>query len=750
MTSESTHEYTARLLPGGIDLALRARGAERVTLDASRIPHVQAEITAAVADPMLLAQLDPRDSRRIVVEAKRTDPSNPTPQVRVFDLGIRTATPDRAGGTVRLDLASDEAILTDHAQLADDGTPRTFQSSLRAVCEYVLSKVPGVARNLEPNSRALSTGSTAPYGSRFGWVRAWVANGAENVLPFGTLARFTSPETGSVGGRGVDSYGNMDLPNPTTTGDFVAGPTVTPGETITVSRYVRMNVATPGYIVGVRFHNGAGAWVGGTSFGSYTGAGSGTAWVRVSWTGVVPPGARRFSVTTRVSTVNVTPTTFLDITGVMTEATYRVRSWRDRALEPGGPDADVTAFWSITNLITNPSIEVNADGWTAGTNASAATRVAVTFDPPSGWGLRWTSGAAGTSYIDYAGASGIRVTGGRWYVLSGHMISSAASSGHARVHFKNQQGVTIAQAFGTTVPVSGSAWTRPYVIAQAPAGATSASVHFGFLATAAGQMPYVDAAMFYEGNEVVPYFDGATPDTAAYDYAWSDVSHGSNSTRTPSVERPPEALVWRAGVSGMSFLEPLLKASGLRLVCDELRRWSLRDKDYRADGNQMYRHGVNIETADESLSRDDDAWFDAAVYEYAWDDLDGNAQRRVDGFALTNTPTKVLRVEVPDTPFPGPGRAEHIVRRAQSRGRTVTVSAIPTWTEQTDEPLSVLLEGTPIQTGIAGSVRYDLGADTVTVTSRTADTPAAAWILIPVGERWTDSPAGGTWKNEVI
>ncbi|WP_152525880.1 hypothetical protein [Microbacterium maritypicum] len=174
---------------------------------------------------------------------------------------------------------------------------------------------------LESNPTAVSTGSAAAFGTRFGWTRTWVANGAENVLPFGTLARFTSPESGTVAGRGIDSYGNQDVaPTIEAQGSDVifSGPTVTPGETITVSRWVRMNVPTPGYIVGVRFHNGTGAWIGGTSFGAYTGAGSGTAWVKPTWTGVVPAGATRYSVTVRVASVTVSATTFMDVSGLMT------------------------------------------------------------------------------------------------------------------------------------------------------------------------------------------------------------------------------------------------------------------------------------------------------------------------------------------------------------------------------------------------------------------------------------------------
>ncbi|KTR77429.1 hypothetical protein NS234_07435 [Microbacterium oxydans] len=736
MSSESTHRYTARVLDvaGDIVLSLDNGGAGGVTLDASRYPHAQGEVIVNVADPMLLAKLDPRDSRRVVidVDAVLADAT----RNRSFDLGIRVVKPDRAGSKVTITLASDEALLGDFAQLVDDGTPRTYQASLRAVCDYVLGRVGGLAPNRAQGPRGTST---------TGWSASQSGSGNPTLTPTTTVGL-------NVGGEGIDTFLRAQATTASTYIDIRGTATnnllVAPlGTAITVSNWVRpSSITAPLGRVYVTQYDASGTVLGTSDVVATVTSGQFT---RVSATVARLPGAVRVVPIFRI-TGTVPVGGRLDATGFVTEQTSRLGPYRDFMLASGTEDANVTAYWPITNLITNPSIEVNADGWTAGTNASAVSRQPVTFDPPSGFGLRWTTNAAGISYADYAAASGIRVTGGRWYVLAGHLICSAASTVHARVHFKDQQGVTIAQVTGANLAVAGSAWSRPFVIAKAPAAATSASVHFGYQATAAGQQPYVDAAMFYEGNEVVPYFDGATANIAAYAYSWSAAVHASSSSRTPTVERPPESLVWRAGVSGMAFLEPLLKAAGLRLVCDEQRRWTLRNSDYRADGNQTYRHAVNIEAAEETLSREDDAWFDGAVYAYVWTDRDGIEQRRIDAFALTANPTKVIQVEVPDTPYPGPGRAESIVRRAQGRGRTVSASAIPTWTERTDQTLSVLLEGTPIQTGIAGSVRFDFDTDTVTVTSRTTDTPAAAWILIPAGERWIDSPVGGTWKNEVI
>ncbi len=161
-----------------------------------------------------------------------------------------------------------------------------------------------------------------------------------------------------------------------------------------------------------------------------------------------------------------------------------------------------------------------------------------------------------------------------------------------------------------------------------------------------------------------------------------------------------------------------------------------------------YRYGVNLIDASETLSRSSDEWYDGAVVRYRHV-AGGLEQIRDDTWALTDPPSKVILREI-NAAYPGPGRAEYMVRRAQGKGRTVTVTAQATWDEAAEQPLTTTLDGTPIQTGVANRVQFDLSRNEVTVTSRTTDTPAAAWILIPGGERWIDSPAGESWTEEVI
>lgn len=566
MTALSRHEVTARVLHPAGDIPLAGDLAGNVSLDSSRLQHVQGQITVA-ARTGLLEQIDPRSSRRVAINVSATFLGTGTVRARTFDLGIREVTPDREAGTVTLRLASDEALLEDYAQLEDDPTPRQYQSSVRALTEYVLSKIGAV-------------------------------------------------------------------------------------------------------------------------------------------------------------------------------------------LQPGGPDADITAYWALQNQLANPSAEGALTPWAPGGNCTLFHSTPTQPGNPAGIAAAgFQSIAAGQlAVVPNALGAGPSVAPGKTYTLSayGRRFITPARSMFAVIRWLDASGIPVApDVEGAPVALSDGNWNaRCHVTATAPARATRAEVFFRVNgSTAAGQIGYIDCAMFNEG-ELQPYFDGSLPDTEHYAFSWAGEANKSASTREPLHDAPvPEAFIWRAGTSAMDFLSALLKVAGLRLVCDERRRWTLREADYRAEGNQTYRHGVNIlGDPRERLSREGDDWYDAAVYVYIWTDDAGIEQRRVDSFSAAPTPTKVLYVEV-RAPYPGPGRAEHIVRRALSRGRVLTVKSIPTWLEQTDQTLSIVLEGSPIQTGIAGTVTFNFDDDTVTVSSRTTDTPAGAWILIPAGHRWIDRPAGRKWKD---
>ena len=138
---------------------------------------------------------------------------------------------------------------------------------------------------------------------------------------------------------------------------------------------------------------------------------------------------------------------------------------------------------------------------------------------------------------------------------------------------------------------------------------------------------------------------------------------------------------------------------------------------------------MNLISAEEAISRDGGFWFDARATRYRWTDDAGVQQERVDAYALTPNYTCMSTVDV-DAVYPGPGRSEYAVRRAQGVGREVTVSTVPQWAVAAESPLQLLLDDTPPQVANVRAVTFDLDNDEMTITARTVDTPVGAINLL--------------------
>ena len=556
----SRHTY-AGSLPGGVTASI-SEG--EISLDAGNAPHVTGDIVLPVPgewvneaiphplepghtilvprwvpDPATLAALDPRRSPRVRVAA--TDGG----ESRVFNLGVRERPVAHSNGTLTLTLASDEAILEDYAPLQDDNA--VWAGSVGHVAQYVLGRA-GVPANLEPNPRALNVpATTAPYLGRYQWLGPMLeGTNAPDGTNLVTMARFWANETGTIAGRGIDSYGNPEIPVPGTAGAWVESPVVSPGDTIAVSRFVRWhNLTWTGAPVSlaVRFHDGAGHWIGGLHVLDVAPnewpAGY---WRRLGGVVVVPAGAQRLVVHVRLGDAFVTPATALDMTGVQTEVNDEVSDFKDFALAITSADAPLPA------------------------------------------------------------------------------------------------------------------------------------------------------------------------------------------------DRAADLLIWQAGQSALEFLHPIVQAVGLRLVCDERRQWTLRDEGYTAPGSVSIRHGINLiddGSVQDTISRDSGDWYDAAVIVHKWTDAAGNQQRQIDSYAAPGVRRPLVRRFDRNTPFPGSGFAQYAVRRAQGRGRGVTASAVSNWSCHAEQPIAIVLEGAPTQTGLTQRVTFDLSTDRMTITTRTTDTPGGAIDLLP-------------------
>ncbi len=194
-----------------------------------------------------------------------------------------------------------------------------------------------VARtNRALNPAQVPGGSSAEQSSRFAWTGAYVgAGGPTDVTP--TLYRFTAPGAGTYP-PGVDWYGNPDIASPLTSGAWVAQP-VTPGEQLAVSAYWRYGSSLISQTVGlfVRFHDGAGAWVGGV-VSLWSGVAS-NVWVRPGGTVTVPVGATHMVVSLRqTSAASAFPAgSFFDYTGLLIEVGSTVQPWFSGSSTPASP-----------------------------------------------------------------------------------------------------------------------------------------------------------------------------------------------------------------------------------------------------------------------------------------------------------------------------------------------------------------------------------------------------------------------------
>lgn len=415
-------------------------------------------------------------------------------------------------------------------------------------------------------------------------------------------------------------------------------------------------------------------------------------------------------------------------------------------LEPGA-DVDATAYWDASNLIPNPSFEVDVSNWGVGGGATGLLRVAGGVS--GGFCGRWTTTAAGTSDIyPSTGLTSYSARPGVWYSFGTYLQSPIPRTAHVVMRFYSAAMGLLSETHGDNIVTPGAGWLRATVTAQAPTLTRYVFVYITTVGnTAAGQFHFTDAAILTEGRVLPAFFDGSTPDTSSYNYEWTGAANASSSTRRTLINAPSqEALIWDAGLRGIEFLTPLVQSFGLRLVCDESRSWTLRDENYIADGSLSVSYGVNMLNGDDTISRDDDSWYDAAFVVYTWKDSEGNTLTRSDSFALTTPYTRLRRFDIA-APYPGPGFASYVVRRAQGRGREVSASVVSDWRTKAEQPVTIDIENGPAQTGAVQSVTFDLRSDEMTVSTRTTDTPATAYIIGPVGASYLDVPVGISYEE---
>lgn len=654
----------------GTDLTLEPGSS--CVLDSSAVRYGRATAVLSLVDDATLGWVDAAlaDGDRVPITA------NFGAGARTFDLGLRSRDVDHSQKTVTLTLSTDEALLEEYSVVTEDKGARAYESSLRGVVDYVLSKVPGVLGNRLSNS----SGRT----SLFGYTAVGAGAALELVAGVGT---YSATLTGGIAGG---SFGLIV-------------------QTLVVGVDLKPNTVYTFTTEGIAYNS-----TGGTTFMPWSLAATGTG---TSYAWVTFPAASGFvrqqitfttaasgNVDLSVLNGSASPTIaggnwvgFRD--AMVTEGTVPPPEWRHRVLMPAATDANVTAYWSVQNMVQNPSMQVDIVGWAIGTGAGSLSRVAVGVPAVAGThALRWLTTIAGESNVlPLATSSTYGVTPGQSYVWSYYQYSGANTAARAIIRWYTSGNIYIGSSFGAAGTSTTAAFTRFSVIATAPEGAAYASPYVNTTGnTGAGLGHVVDGAMFYEGDEVVPYFDGSTAASATYTYAWTGDANASPSTRTPVVERLPQLFTWEPGVNAWDFLVPITGSENTILWCDEQRRWYLEAPDLRTVPDLLIVTPDNAAEGNDNLSRDSELTF-----------LDGIVVKYRDGkLDVAGTAGKVRTVDL-DRSFPGTGLAAAMLARSLGTGRVQTATVMGELDATPGMQVAFSLPGAPDTTGRLAAVDFD-------------------------------------------
>ena len=161
------------------------------------------------------------------------------------------------------------------------------------------------------------------------------------------------------------------------------------------------------------------------------------------------------------------------------------------------------------------------------------------------------------------------------------------------------------------------------------------------------------------------------------------------------------------------FMETVTNAAGLKIYCDEQRRWYLVDPA-AVSGTLALNDQDNVTSFTKQLSRDT-LWYNQAVIQYEtisdgiiWDNY----------YASGTGPIRTLFQKKTNIEYPGAGAAEALVTRSLTRGETYEVEAIANFDARPRQTLTVDIAGEPAKTGIVQSVTWSLPSARMSVDIR--------------------------------
>lgn len=177
---------------------------------------------------------------------------------------------------------------------------------------------------------------------------------------------------------------------------------------------------------------------------------------------------------------------------------------------------------TLTNLIVNPSIEVNTTGW-GGSNVTVSRNTTTSYSGTASLAFQHT-GAVSNGYAQSSNypASAGQVYRGSMYVRR----TGATTTVEPWLIFLDGSSAVIGTVSGgqSSLPASNT-WVRKSVNATAPAGTVSVRLWLGVLQPGTSDIFYIDSAMVTLSATLFEYADGSSPN-----WNWTGTANASSST----------------------------------------------------------------------------------------------------------------------------------------------------------------------------------------------------------------------------
>jgi hypothetical protein len=403
--------------------------------------------------------------------------------------------------------------------------------------ESVTSGSTVTRKNFALDPRATANTNVVPGATL--WTPRWFGKNAAGVSTAVTGA-VDGPATGldtylrktwTVAGESGDTAWALSSVSPSSTPNTGSMP-VLGGAPYTVSAYLRSTAAGKKVAVRVNWRDVDGVYIS-TPNSSYTTLTPN--WQRVSATQIAPANAALAEI------LLFTPSGMsgweagdtLDGTGALIEQTDQLRAYFDGSTADalgvdngwsGAANNSVSTVKTSTvtvrsNLIPNPSAEVNLSAWTA----KGAPHTVTRSTEQAYAGQASVKVVATSTSVNGVGITFTGLTIGATYTGSGYVWVRPGQAARVVATFTSV-------GYGTSSSSTG-VWQR--VTESFTATATTHQWGFDFRdAPAVNDYFYIDAAAVEATTAVNPYFDGSTSNASDFTYSWSGAAHASASIQS--------------------------------------------------------------------------------------------------------------------------------------------------------------------------------------------------------------------------